>query len=487
MFDFEIPERFRRYIPLLAWLLVAAVIVVIPFKIIGLGYLPADDALRHTAKAVSGKPWPEILVVGSNFKIDHNIGWHAILGALHHALNWNAESLIIFSVAALFILVNGAMLPWLKRPEAWLAVLLAAMLISDLPQRFLLGRPFILTITVLMTLLFAVQKRKPDWRMLALFTVLIGASSLIHGVWYLWLLPVAGLFFAAQFQWSALIFAAWILGVGLAAALSGHPVDYLSQAVDMASSSVGQHLTQRTEAVELQPFEGNIVAVILVGALVLLRQFTKPAVSLSRNPAFWIMCGCWILGFRISRFWEDWGWPALMVWMATEVEALLVLKMAVDSFRRMLLVLILSLATFLSVTSDLGGRWTQSLFWQFLSVADHPELEGWMPGHGGILYSADMNIFYQTFFKNPNGDWRYMVGYEPAMMPAEDFAIYQKILLNGGDAKAYAPWVAKMKPADRLVIRGSSAQRPNIPELEWYYGVSGIWIGRLQQTVPAAK
>jgi len=60
MFEFELPERFRRHVPLAVWVLVALVIVVIPLKIIGLGYLPADDALRHAAKAVSGKPWPEV-------------------------------------------------------------------------------------------------------------------------------------------------------------------------------------------------------------------------------------------------------------------------------------------------------------------------------------------------------------------------------------------------------------------------------------------
>jgi len=480
MFDLELPEKFRRYIPLLAWLAVALVLLVLPLKIIGLGYLPADDALRHVAKAVSGKPWPEILVVGDSFKIDHNLGWHAILGALHHTLNWDAENLLIFSVVALFLAVNWSMLPWLKRPEAWLVALLAAMIVSDLPQRFLLGRPFILTITVLMTILFAAQKAKPCLKFFLLFTALITASAFVHGVWYLWVLPVMAFIFAGQFRWAGLLLGAWLIGVALAAVLTGHPVDYLSQAVSMAKNSVGQHLTNRTEVVELQPFGGDILAIIIFGAVVALRLFLKPAGALPfvKNPAFWIVCGCWMLGFRVSRFWEDWGWPALMVLIATEVGFLFLAKIAADSLRRLWLVLILSVATFLCVTSDLGSRWTQSLAWQFLSEKDHPELAGWMPEHGGIFYCPDMNIFYQTFYKNPTGDWKYMVGYEPALMPPDDFATYQAIVANGGDAKAYAPWVKKMKPADRLVIRGNSGERPNIPQLEWYYGVSGMWIGR---------
>ena len=75
-----------------------------------------------------------------------------------------------------------------------------------------------------------------------------------------------------------------------------------------------------------------------------------------------------------------------------------------------------------------------------------------------------------------------MLGYEPSLMPAADFETYQKILWNYGDAKAYTPWVEKMKPADRLVIHGNSGERPNIPQLEWNYGVSGLWIGRTPRT-----
>ena len=47
-------------------------------------------------------------------------------------------------------------------------------------------------------------------------------------------------------------------------------------------------------------------------------------------------------------------------------------------------------------------------------ITEHPELKGWMPEKGGIFYGADMTFFYNTFYKNPDGDWRYIVGFEPA-------------------------------------------------------------------------
>jgi hypothetical protein len=168
-----------------------------------------------------------------------------------------------------------------------------------------------------------------------------------------------------------------------------------------------------------------------------------------------------------------------MVLMVTEVEFLFLAKFSADSAKRLLLTLILAAAAFLAVTSDWNSRYTKNLTWQFLSVAEHPELEGWLPADGGILYAADMGIFYQTFYKNPNANWRYILGYEPALMPPDDFATYHSIHWNNGDAKAYLPWVEKMKPADRLVINGGGDDRPNIPQLEWFYGVSGLWIGRL--------
>ena len=98
MFDLELPERFRRYIPPAAWIIVVAILLAIPLKIISYGYLPGDDALRHCAKAVSGKSWPEILMLGGNYKMDHNLGWHTLLGTVHRATGWDAEGLLIFSL-----------------------------------------------------------------------------------------------------------------------------------------------------------------------------------------------------------------------------------------------------------------------------------------------------------------------------------------------------------------------------------------------------
>ena len=408
-------------------------------------------------------------------------GW---LEKIHLRTDCDAESLVVFSVVALFVLIGWSVLPWLKWPEAWLMTLMAAMIASDVPQRFLLGRPFILSAAALMVILFLWQKHgssPPKGWMLLLATALFAVCTFVHGVWYLWVLLLAAFFLAGQFRWAIALGFCWAVGIFIGSALTGHPFEYPVQALKLAVLAVGMHDTTRTMATELQPFGGDVLAVAILGGLLVLRQLAKlNAIPLAKNPAFWLVCFGWVLAFKIGRFWEDWGWPALMVLMTCDLQLLLQARVAADSFKRLGLAFGLAIATFLVITNDAGSRWTYNLTQQYLTTAEHPgELNGWMPEKGGILYSADMTLFYQTFFKNPHGDWRYMLGFEPTWMPAEDFAVYHKVLWNFGDAKAYDPWVEKMRPEDRLVIRGGRGAPPGIPQLEWNYGVSGIWIGRL--------
>ncbi len=130
------------------------------------------------------------------------------------------------------------------------------------------------------------------------------------------------------------------------------------------------------------------------------------------------------------------------------------------------------------MTGDVGNRWTGNLTIEYLSAED-PRQSPWLPEPGGIIYSDEMGVFYQTFLKNPHAPWRYILGFEPAWMPPEDLNIYRKIQWNFGAAEAFKPWVDKMRPQDRLIIRRAAENKPQIPGLEWYYAATGTWIGRL--------
>src|ERR1043166_1840827 len=123
-------ERLKRYIPLVVWGIAVLTILLIPLKIVSYGYIPDDESLRHAAKAVFGKPWSEILVMRSDFPLDFHQGWHAILGWIHRSLNADAETLVVMSVVSLMVLVSLSALVWLRRPEAWLAALMAGVMRS---------------------------------------------------------------------------------------------------------------------------------------------------------------------------------------------------------------------------------------------------------------------------------------------------------------------------------------------------------------------
>src|ERR1700733_10083863 len=145
----------KRYIPLAVWIVVVFTIVVIPLKIIGYGFLPGDDALRHAAKAISGKTWQQILVMRGDFPIDPSPGWQVILAWVHSCFGGDAESLVIFSVVGLMLLVTLCALPWFRRPETWLAALfIASVFVPSCTTRLARGRPYILTDAVLITILF---------------------------------------------------------------------------------------------------------------------------------------------------------------------------------------------------------------------------------------------------------------------------------------------------------------------------------------------
>jgi hypothetical protein len=90
-----------------------------------------------------------------------------------------------------------------------------------------------------------------------------------------------------------------------------------------------------------------------------------------------------------------------------------------------------------------------------------------------------MNVFYRTFFENPNAPWRYQLGFEPTMMPEADLEVYRQYFSTDGAPFVFKPWIAKMKPGDRLVLFHASDTAPTLPELRWYHATRNLWIGRL--------
>jgi len=472
---------FQRYIPLVAWVIVIATLLFIPLKIIGYGFLPAGDARRHVAKAFTEKPNTEIMVLIPEYKVDHSPGWEGLLRFLHFKAGWGMEALVTFSVVGLMLSVFYAPLPWLRRPEAWLAALLAQMVaIPELMIRFTQARPLLLTEGILIALLFSWSKpeaKNPSPLKIVLTCVGFGLSAWIHGSWYLWVMPLAAFFLARCWRAAFWLTACWIVGTVAGAILTGKPVAFLEQALVMASKISHEHVPKWLLVGELRPSYGEFGTLTLLAIVFLWRrQQNKMEPALFREPIFCLIVIGWILGFGADRCWADWGIPAVLVWLAMQFEEIMTACYDADCPKRLMACGLIAVPLFFHSTNDLDRRYTYSLNQAFLDASD-PTLQGWLPETNGIFYSSEMGFFYDTFYQNPKADWRYILGLEPALMPPEDLKILRSIQLNQGALKAYVPWINKMRPADRLVI--FSPVQPDLPQLEWHDAVGNMWIGRL--------
>jgi hypothetical protein len=475
---------FRRCIPLACWIAVLLTALFICLKILGYGFMPSGDARRHVAKPFAGKPYSQIVIMRPEYVVDHNPGWEWLLGVLHRALGWNEDALMSFSIASLILWIFCLPLLWLRRPEAWLAALLAEMVaIPELMTRWVQARPYLLTEGVLMAFLFAWSKeerKNPPWWKLLLTCAGFTLSAWMHGAWYLWVLLLAAFFLAQRWRTGLWLAACWAAGTLAGAILTGKPVFFLHEAVFQAVLVYQEHLSKWMLVGEFQPSEGEFATLTLLTLVYLWRKTQNKVLRpLFLDPVFWMIALNWILGFVADRFWADWGMPATLVWMATQFDDAMPAIAGDGSFKRLAVCGLIALPLFLNATNDLGRRYTFSLDETFVH-ADNPNLQGWLPEKNGIFYADNMKFFYNTFYANPQADWRYILGFEPALMLPEDLQVYRAIQRSGHAAEAYEPWIKKMRPEDRLATQRSF--QPELPPLEWKR-VGDVWIGRL----PRAK
>jgi hypothetical protein len=270
------------------------------------------------------------------------------------------------------------------------------------------------------------------------------------------------------------------MGIFLGSTLTGHPLLYLQQKLQHLASVLGSSSSQRALVGELQPFTGDAMTVLLIAAMLIWRRL-RGAWDIKRidNPVFMLIVLGWALGFLAHRFWADWGIPALCVWLGEEFQEILTSwRKNIPSLSRVALASILAVIVYAAITSDANYRWSDSLTVDYLSL-DNPEQAKLLPPPGGIIYNDDMTMFYQIFFKNPKANWRYILGPEPAMMPAEDLEVLRNIQKNFSRDWTYEPWVRKMRPQDRLIIRRPGYEPPGIPGLKWYYAAYKTWVGML--------
>lgn len=455
-----------------------AVIALIGVQILAQGYLPVDDALRHAAKAVAGKPWDAIIVARPGV-IDFSPGWHAFLRAVHLTTGANAHTLVWVGILASFFLVSLGPLLLMRRPEAWLAAMsLGALLEPQLVVRWVIGRPLVISTAILV--LMCLTWRRLDEERLPRFTMvaasaLVAAATWIHGSWYLWALPVLACVLAGQRRVATRLTVAAAVGFLVGALLSGHPVAFLTRNLVLALDLGGGAMSAWVYEMQAYPFVPLLMLGVLAAIIVRKVWLGVPARALLSDPVFMLaVLGC-VLGIRSGRFWMDWGMPAAVVFIAREIEALWIAE--APARRRLPAAAAVAVGCFVIWTANVNQRWNARHEKAFQAIAlTRPAA---LPDSGGILYTDDRRVFYEMFYLLPDAPWRYSLGFAPELMPEDDYAVYVNRQTTG-TIESLDPWAGRMQPADRLLIRDPRGIQ-RWQRLEWQAIEGGFYSGRVKR------
>lgn len=474
---------FASLVKISVLLICTATLLIICLRIVGYGYFPQDDALRHVAKVISGNDWNDILVLREEIKTDSHPGWHALLRLFYRSTNAGETDLLNFSIIVLFLLFMMPPTFLFRRPEAWIASLAVLSVFSFGPiYRTFYGRPFIVSMFLIIMFCFLwkrIRDKNKPYLELILFALLTALSTWIHGTWYLLSLPLVSLLAAREWRVFALMGLSTFSGIIIGALMTGQPVAFLHQMLFHALEAFGQHDFTSQLVTEFRPFSGASMSLVIVAGLLIWRQARGDwNVGCIDNPVFILGFIGWLLGFVAVRFWTDWGFPALVFWVALEFHHIFERYLAELGMKRLVVTAVFCLVLFLAMTNDSGSRWSSMVMAQWPKM-ENAEQSLWLPQEGGILYSDSMTVFYNIFYNNPHGPWRYILGFEPVWMPKEDLKAYRHIQLTRGKAESYTPWVEKMTEKDRLILVRRS--KPNIKGLEWHETTSTVWSGRIRK------
>ena len=469
----------------------ACALLLCPLVALERGWLPADDACRHSAFATVDRAWSDIIVVRADAGRDQHQLWHGLLRAIHHATDAGPPALLLFSVIALAWLFGLVPLAWARRPEAWvLALGLVTFGEIMFASRWLSGRPLVVSMTALAVILLAWSRESPEperragpW---ALAVVAFATGAGLHGSWYLLALVPCGFALALRLRAAIALGVAWVAGSVLAALVTGRPVEALVSPLHHLQLTMFSGPPAVFKVGEIMPGNAAWPCVALVALAVAARLKWRPEAPRPwRDPSLMLAALCWALGLLVTRFWIDWGVPALACFLALEIRAHAEAR-ARSAPRRLALAVVAALMLVASVGVDRGGRWSVPVQAAHLDPTD-PALAGFVPEPGGILYNERMADFYLGFFDHPEAPWRYELGFEPALLPEDQLAEYRSIQRQQYQLSSFAPWLRRMTPRDRILLHWEYPDPPEIPGMEWRHAGADLWLGRrLHRTVAPA-
>ena len=502
---FNVWEKIEGFIKnresLILLLVVLLALIYIPFKILAYGWAPSDDALRHVAFATTEAKWNDIVVIDEKFASDHNPGWHAILRFLHKHCGFDKTDLLFFSVAGLFCLINicGALTS--PSPICWcLALLIFSNVESGLDGRMLLGRPYIFSGSAVI-LLMHIWKTASDkenfawfrksWAKYLLTLTIFTLCVWIHGSWYLFLLIPASFFLSGKTKDALQQVGLLILSTILGAVISGDFYEFLYFHFAATFQIFSEPTYNWLLVSELASGKQSLYSAIFIALIIAFCYIKKKLTfkSLTEDPVFILVLLSWLCGVAVWRFWLDWGRIALLIWASCRLGDLINVSTFLKQPRiRYCLAMFVVVAMVMCITNDAGGRYTRTVRAQaidFFNEELQKELKGWEPQPGGIVYSDNMVVFYKHFYEYPTAPWKYILGFESALMLPEDLQTLRNIGYNDGKLPDdFLPWINKMTSKDRLILTYVPG---DFPQIEWKKGNRYFWIGRLKAASDTAE
>ena len=480
---------------LLSLLIISVIFLIIPMKIMQYGWIPSDDALRHTAFSTVDRQWSDVLVIKEGLESDHNPGWHQILKFLHKRFHFSKMGLLRFSVIGLFLLVNLTGILISPNPVCWLLAIAFALICDfGILGRILLGRPYIFSCTVTLIILrfYALpnsseefdDKKKNVYRIISVI-ILIALSTWIHGSWYLFLLIPFSFLLAGKVKESIHLICYILIGTILGAFLTGDFIGFFKFHFLATLNIFTEKTFNWLLVTEFAAGAQNTFCILFIFAIIALSIYKKKLTvkDLTSDPAFIMILLSWLLGIMVIRFWVDWGRIALLFWLSYRFKDLIDSSETLKEPRvKYSLFLFVVCAVFFITTNDGGGRFSKNVFDQPIDFSEE-RLAGWAPESGGIVYSDSMSVFYKHFYEYPTAPWKYILGFESAIMPDEDRKVLRQIGYNFRLPDEFLPWINKMTKADRLITIGSVG---DFPQLESIRGARNYWIYRLKTATETA-
>jgi hypothetical protein len=381
-------------------------------------------------------------------------------------------------------LASGTMPGWTLMLVLWFVALG-----TGLDTRLMLGRPFAISMAALVVVLALQMREEVGARVrVAVSTACLCVGVWMHpSVWYLWL-GVLGVLAWTHGVRRAAEFGGMLAAALVFAVVATWDLDTVTYPIQHLVRSLGGDSLRHTHLVsEFQP--GTVHGLLLLGTVVLAALCQARGINPFERryaPAYLVAAGTTVLGLYVVRFWTDWAVPALLVWHALLAGRLLE-QWRAPVLHRSLLFCGLGAATYLGVTADHGGRFTEASQ-DSLLVSKAEALKPLLPDEGGVLYATDMRYFYRIFYRFPQGDWRYVLGFEPGMMPSELLREFRLIQFNEGKPEWLELWARRMTERDRMVLTRSA--EPVVPGLVFRQFTDGVWVGRRMAVTgasPAAR